>query len=257
MGDNGGIRGLAWKLAQKLLAPGEKEGFVNSSWKGGEVKLTLPNGPSFLWHVGDWDETGKAIAYKGWSGWQQGLAAELAPALAKANVVVDVGSATGVFTLLTLAASPEARVIAVEPLPEMQAALQKSLAANAWGRRVQLLACAVADRDTPKVRFLVKQDLFASKLPQPSDVAGVARIAEVPLFKLDTLLAKERKIDFLKISAEGVEEPVLRGLQMTLKRTQPQMLLLGAWAGAATKMLAPQGYTVREVPGGIWASPKA
>jgi hypothetical protein len=50
----------------------------------------------------------------------------------------------------------------------------------------------------------------------------VHRVAEI---RLDGLFANQRRIDFVKIDAEGAEEAVIAGLLQTLRRDRPRLVL--------------------------------
>ena len=48
------------------------------------------------------------------------------------------------------------------------------------------------------------------------------RVAQLPI---DTLVADQRRIDFIKIDVEGAEEAVIAGMLATLRRDRPLLVL--------------------------------
>ena len=153
-------------------------------------------------------------------------------------VVVDVGANVGFHTLgLARRVGAGGRVHALEPDPE----------------NFRLLARTVRDAGLSQVR-LHNQAAGARAGEQPLYLSAVNRgdhrlaagdeprlAISVPTVVLDTLLADEPRVDFVKIDVQGAEASVLRGLVRTLARRPPPGILceLAPWlireAGATTE----------------------
>jgi len=94
-----------------------------------------------------------------------------------------------------------------------------------WGRnsKINLNACAVGACDSEKVSFTISSNTYIGSLSafDSSHVSGI----EVPLTTLATYVKKHniRKIDFLKIDAEGHDLEVLRSLNWDA--LQPRLIM--------------------------------
>ncbi len=147
------------------------------------------------------------------------------------DTVVDVGANIGEWALqMADAVGPTGRVIAVEPVPHLAAALRKSALAN---NMRQLSVSAVALSDTAgQAEFSVERaNTGGSRLGRHGHDAGACEHITVRVATLDELLARSGagRVDFIKVDVEGFELEVLRGARGALARDRPAMYLeLGA-----------------------------
>jgi FkbM family methyltransferase len=138
--------------------------------------------------------------------------------VAPGAVVLDIGAATGYYTLLaSQLAGPKGRVFAFEPWPRNR----RFLTAHIEGNRrtnVTVFDAAVGASDG-NIGF------------SAGTGTGTGRIAEdgrlvVPLRAVDSLVREHRlKPTHLKIDVEGAELDVLRGAAATIKLAQPVIFL--------------------------------
>ncbi len=143
-------------------------------------------------------------------------------------VAVDVGANLGFHTLgLARRVGASGRVHALEPDPE----------------NFRLLARTVREADLSQVRLhrqaagerAGEQQLYLSAVNRGdhrlTPGAEPRRAVPVPTVVLDTLLADEPRVDFVKIDVQGAEASVLRGLVRTLARQPPPGVLceLAPW----------------------------
>ncbi len=133
--------------------------------------------------------------------------------LREGDTFVDVGANIGLLTL------PAARcvggrgmVIAIEPVPRLADVLRRSLALNGVASRVRVEQCAAAD-SFGSARMHVGTILGHSSLLPLDDVR---QVIEVPLRRVDAIVAPGTKVALVKIDAEGYEIPVWRGMQRTI-----------------------------------------
>ena len=137
---------------------------------------------------------------------------ELLRGIAK-PVVLDVGANRGDYSLLVLAANPNARILAFEPHPETFRALSKHVVPR--GVEVINAACGKASG------HMVLYDYLSQGSSHASLYEGVieeihhrnAQAINVEVLDLDTFASEHgiEKIDLLKIDTEGHELEVLGG----------------------------------------------
>ena len=159
-------------------------------------------------------------------------------------VVVDVGAHVGLFSLYALAAAPEGRVVAIEPVPVLVEALKRNTESH--GSRIAYYSTAVGDHDaSASMTYYPKLSGMSSLRASPAaDASLLRRImhnllerrpeADTLLGELDELVAERleaqtfectvrrlesildeaapERIDVLKIDVQRYEEPVLHGV---------------------------------------------
>jgi FkbM family methyltransferase len=129
--------------------------------------------------------------------------------------VVDVGANVGLHTVgLARRVGSGGRVHALEPDPENFRLLERTVR-DAGLSQVRLHRQAAGERAGEQSLYLSAVNRGDHRL-----TAGSERRHAVPIqtIVLDTLLAGEPRVDFLKIDVQGAEAAVLRGLVHTLAR---------------------------------------
>src|SRR3954452_9140450 len=119
---------------------------------------------------------------------------------------VDVGSNVGVYALFVAAqAGPHARILALEPQPEIFDRLTYNIRQNPFGT-VKAIACAVADKTGELTLFLDPRNHGGSsvKIRSPNEADAI----RVPAITLLDLLNQEHftKVDAIKLDVEGAED---------------------------------------------------
>ncbi len=152
-------------------------------------------------------------------------------ALARPGTIIDIGAHDGALTL-ALAALPDMRVLAFEPLPPARLRLEERLRAR-FGQipghveaRAEALGVAAGEivLEVPVVAG-VPQEQWASVVKDYETLrAADPRIERVlryavPVIPLDALDLAD--VTAIKLDAEGAEEEVLRGAAETLRRCRP------------------------------------
>ena len=177
---------------------------------------------------------------------EDALAMEVFAALApRADVVLDVGAYTGVFTLVAAAANPGARIHAFEIVPEVYKALLDNLVRNDVLSRVTPHLEGIGE---PGREMRIATGAGGSALP--SFYSSRMRFEGGPHVRfrsLDSLLGELRAgRTLVKIDVEGTEEAVFRHGQRFLAERRPDVLcevLAGvADPGRLEALLAPHGY---------------
>jgi FkbM family methyltransferase len=160
---------------------------------------------------------------------------------------VDVGANVGAYSLFVAAkAGPSARILAIEPQPEVFDRLTYNIRQNPFGT-VKAVACAVADKGGELTLFLDPRNRGESsvKIVGPSQ-AGTVRVPAVTL--LDLLRAEGfTRVDAMKLDVEGAEDlildPFFRSAPASL---HPAFFIIedgrGQWQTNLPALLETKGY---------------
>ncbi|MFB9948276.1 FkbM family methyltransferase [Rhizobium puerariae] len=161
--------------------------------------------------------------------WEIWLTLFCARNVKRGMTVVDVGANFGYYSvLLAELAGEEGRLFAVEPNPHAADMLGRSIEINglsgrtrieraALGRSAEGWAPLYVPHSEPKNALIVPEGFTAD--------AGQGKIVRVPVTTLDRLGSASRRIDFIKIDAEGAEEAIFEGMQETITRHQPVIVV--------------------------------
>jgi FkbM family methyltransferase len=140
------------------------------------------------------------------------------------SLFIDVGAHVGFYSLLTGIRRPGLEIIALEPVPETFAILERNARRNAL-QSIQLLQAAASDRDARGFINIALASDSCGFYPHPS--APPLRQCEVQLIRLDTLLAGHAPCPALvKVDTEGHELAVLAGMTEALERFADVSLIL-------------------------------
>jgi FkbM family methyltransferase len=160
---------------------------------------------------------------------------------------VDIGANIGAYSLFVAArAGAFARILAVEPQPEIFDRLAYNIRQNPFGT-VKAVACAVADKAGELTLFLDPRNNGESSVKIVGSSAGDA--IRVPAVTLSDLLENEgfTSVDAIKLDVEGAEDlildPFFREAPTSL---HPSLLIIengrGQWQMDLPKLLADKGY---------------
>ena len=162
--------------------------------------------------------------WRGFGNSYEGKSLRLWAELAKsADYVADIGANTGVYSLLTKAVRPSAKVIALEPSPRVFTKLQRNIDLN--GYSIVAVDVAASDKSGVAPFFdLASPHQYTGSLE--SDFGGPLKTS-VPVERMDQILAQHGfdRLDLVKIDVELHEPAVLRGMRNTLERWKPTMLV--------------------------------
>jgi FkbM family methyltransferase len=148
-----------------------------------------------------------------------GIAAVLSRCVKPGMAVVDIGANIGYLTMLLASlVAPSGLVVAVEPNPENNKLLEASRRVNGFDQ--VLVIQAAAGRHTALLALNVSySNGTTTELPSDLDAIFASRL--VPCLALDAILPKDRRIDLVKIDAEGAELNALIGLSQTIDCDRP------------------------------------
>ncbi len=157
-----------------------------------------------------------------WESWAtRFLASRLRPGM----TVVDVGANYGYYTLLFGGSVvPGGQVIAVEPNPAIARVLRQNVELNGFAGYTAIHEVALGDRQEAAMRFFVPQGEPKNGLLAQHVVDRPGETIEVPMTTLDEILG-ERRVDLIKIDAEGGEPGIIMGMKGTMARCRPAVLV--------------------------------
>jgi FkbM family methyltransferase len=125
-------------------------------------------------------------------------------------VFLDVGASVGGYALFVAAhGGARARILAVEPLPEIFERLVYNIGQNGFAN-VKAVSCALADRDGEITLFVNAGNRGETSVRVVSADARAAQL-RVPAKTLLSVLAEEgyERLDAIKLDIEGAEDLVL------------------------------------------------
>jgi len=142
--------------------------------------------------------------------------------LKRGDVFIDVGAHIGKYTVsLAKAVGSEGRVIAIEPHPENFKTLIKNVRLNKLENVVALnIACW---GDNQNLKLFVGDTTGHHGLKKNYGFGAISVTAKT----LDTILRefKVKRVDFVKIDVEGSELEVFEGMEETLLRFKPNIIV--------------------------------
>jgi FkbM family methyltransferase len=162
---------------------------------------------------------------------------------------IDIGANIGAYSLFVAAkAGPSARILAVEPQPEVFARLAYNIAQNPFGT-VKAIACALADKPGELTLFLDSANRGESSVRILRSSAGST--VKVPATTLLALVQSEgyERLDAIKLDVEGAEDLILE----PFLRDAPEALWPGLiviedsrerWQSDLLGLLRDSGYTM-------------
>jgi FkbM family methyltransferase len=166
-------------------------------------------------------------------------------------VFLDVGANIGGYSLFVAAlAGPRARIVSIEPQPEIFERLICNIRLNDF-YSVKALNCAVADLDGEVTLFVAARNRGETSMRIVNgDDAGLQ--IRVPSKTLLSIVTEENfeRIDAVKLDVEGAEDLILEPFfRDAPEHLRPRLVLMdcahGRWAAELAPLLAASGY--REV----------
>lgn len=161
--------------------------------------------------------------------WEMGLTMHVARHVRPGMVAIDVGANFGYYTILLAALVGDGgRVLAIEPAPATAAMLRRSVALNGFERVATVIEAAAGAGETAHALLFVpeREPKNAQIVASPDGLDRIpGTVHRVAQASIDALAADQRRIDFVKVDAEGAEEAVIAGMLATLRRDRPLLVL--------------------------------
>ena len=140
------------------------------------------------------------------------------------NCAVDIGSYTGVYTLVAAKTNNKIKTISFEPNPELYAALVKNMKINRL-KNSKLEQLALDKEIGSSILYLNHEQYTSVGSLIKSSAAG--KQVSVNKTTLDVYCAENKvnSIDLMKIDVEGYEINILEGSKVTLEKYSPIILM--------------------------------
>lgn len=158
-----------------------------------------------------------------WKGcYEEEVLASIKKHLPKDGVFVDIGANIGDHTLFSSYIANTGKVIAFEPIPAIFHQIEESVLLNKEKDHavIELHNIACGKEKNTLTLSIPKDNVGGSSLIRRGEVS-----LQVSIEKADVFLEKESKIDLIKIDTEGFEYDVLLGLEETIKKHSPSLII--------------------------------
>ena len=153
-------------------------------------------------------------------------------AIGEASFFLDAGANSGFYSLLARVTNPQAKVIAIEPNPEVAMVLFDNLNSNNQSDYVDILNCAIFDkRGSEKLIVPNFSGSAAGSMSRLHPEEKVESIFQIETILIDDVASNLPQLDLIKMDIEGAEFQALQGAEQTLTRLQPVIIveLLRKW----------------------------
>ena len=153
---------------------------------------------------------------------------EMRKVIKKGETIIDIGAQLGLMTkLFSDLVGEKGQVFSFEPTPKTFSLLQETIKINNIGNIATPVQKAVSDkRGTATFNISVHEASPANSLAKDANDDSIKGI-DVALISVDEFAkeSKLKKVDYIKIDAEGAEFAVLKGAEKTIIKDKPNMLL--------------------------------
>jgi len=135
------------------------------------------------------------------------------------GLFLDVGANVGNHAVFALKFLKASKVVAFEPNPVARKILLVNIALNELSNRVEIHPLGLSDRNFSAAISIPTGNMGGARLEETDGEDGVIAVRSGDPFFVD------RKVDFIKIDAEGCEISVLSGLGNTISRDRPTIFV--------------------------------
>src|SRR4029077_9282200 len=177
------------------------------------------------WVPTEFDAIGHRVFWSGLREWEKETSPVILANIQRSRCFIDVGANCGIYTVLGCTINPNLRVVAVEPVPKLCAALAHNVRQNKFDSRVTILNVALCDSNGT-APFHEAEDSTMGSLAADGYRGQRGKVIQVKCRTLDSIV-EELNIepDFMKIDVEGFGHLVLRGASRVLSKFHPRIVL--------------------------------
>lgn len=143
-----------------------------------------------------------------------------------AECVLDIGANTGLYSLAAGAANTDVCVHAFEPVPRIAAIAKENVKLNE-SMNITIHEVAVGAAVGQASLYDPGGDQPSSASLMDGFLASKTKAINVNVVTIDTFMDKHNlsKVDLIKLDVEGVEELALAGMERTIKKCKPSILI--------------------------------
>ncbi|CAN5130227.1 hypothetical protein BH20ACT9_BH20ACT9_03520 [soil metagenome] len=163
--------------------------------------------------------------------------------------IFDIGAYTGVYSLAAARANQEAEVYCFEPVKRVFGRLVDNLVVNRLGTTVKPFDVALSNLDGRATMnlFRTHRTLLSGSSLLPKSGKPIVASEDVDALRLDTFVERHGVpgVDLVKIDVEQAEQLVIEGMDDTLRRYRPTVLVEVSSADRLRELvdvLRPLGY---------------
>lgn len=140
------------------------------------------------------------------------------------STCIDIGAHFGFYSML-FAKYFQCKVYSFEPTPYTQKILARNIALNHLEDNIEIIPKAVSSKEAKAIFYIQEREWdVANSLVDYHHSNENKKPYEIQVTSIDNFSA-DKKIDLIKIDAEGEELQVLIGASKTIKKDKPIMLL--------------------------------
>lgn len=198
--------------------------FYKRLYFDGIFRVSVDQDHSFLIHHNNRYGIETELFWRGLSdGWEAASLNVWIKLCRRAEIILDVGAAEGLYALVAGSIRPTARILAFEPAPQKVRELSSNLAINGHDTRCFQVALANYEGRAQFVQASPESNeghlVSGHKSSTDSFEVDVTTVEKI--LKLEGL----DKVDLLKLDVEGAEPEVLMGMGSLLSRHKPSMIV--------------------------------
>jgi FkbM family methyltransferase len=214
---------VTWACQHRLLSSRIRKVLP---WRWAIEPFTIyGNGWKAQWFPPDFDDITHQIFWSGLHDYEKETIPIILDEVRGARCFMDIGANCGIYTVLAAAVNPNARIVAVEPVPKICAALTNNVIQNRLNSRVTILNIAIGGFDGV-VDFHEADDARMGSLAVQGYQGQAGRVIRVECRTLDSIVAELNiEPNFIKIDVEGFSDAVLSGASRLLDEVRPRIVL--------------------------------
>ena len=208
-------------LARRNLVPYR---LLNGALGDEVITLQAPfSGEPFRYALDETDQIGAILYWYGWQRWERLVVPHFLRLLDQTKVFLDIGSHTGVYSLLACAHRKDIQVRAFEPNPRIFKKLLRNVEINGFGDRCILSPAALSDSCGTATFYLPEDPTMGTLEPEIYSSLIEGQIT-VERSTADTMIPADVRVDLIKIDVEGHEHQVMLGMTRILKENRPVLI---------------------------------
>jgi FkbM family methyltransferase len=213
-----------FSIIRKIWKPGESI-YRHLHFKG-IFTVDLGNKASFkMQHYGYTLEND--IFWAGLSGWEKETISLWTRLCSNANVILDIGANTGIFSLVARVSNPQAKIFAFEPVERVFRKLDHNIKLNNF--EIKGIEKALSNVDGSAVIYDTgAEHMYSVTVNANRNSADVnVQAIKITTLRLDTFIEAEKldAIDLIKMDVETHEPEVLEGFGNYLAAFKPSVII--------------------------------
>ena len=178
---------------------------------------------SFTYKTYAGDRIGRPLAWIGLAAYEPEVIPTFIQVVKRADMFIDIGANTGLFSLIACGANASIQVLAFEPLSIAYEKLEENINLNHWQDRITPSNSAIGNSDgVAKFHIPIVSGIPTSASLGTNGFRGKkGTVIEVQVHRLDSCDIPACTRPCIKIDVEGHEHEALLGMQRFIENTKP------------------------------------